>query len=123
MIDVLERLNLDRQAGEDLPVFQGCPAQAILVTDHNHLQGSLGSMQAPRQNEAVAAVVADAADDDKTFAGQTGLAAKHRAGGLAGVLHEQILGNAEALNGLAVQRPHLCNTADFHKRLKSFDSW
>ena len=114
MIDFLERFNLDRQAGENLPVLKSCPAQAILVTDHDHLQCSLGSMQASRHHEAVATVVANAADDDKTLPGQPDLTAKHHAGGLAGVLHEQRLGNAEVLNGLAVQRPHLCNTADFH---------
>ena len=42
----------------------------------------------------------------KLFPATPDLAPKHGASRLTGVLHEQVFGNAETLDGLAVQRPH-----------------
>ncbi len=107
------------QFAEDLEMGPGRPLELARIPQGEDLDPAAPAVDDPRHDEPVAAVVADAAQDDESFPGDPGLPVQDGHGGQPGVLHEDHLRNAERFNGVAVHRPHLFDRGDFHAFLSS----
>ena len=109
-----EDLNLDGQALQDSEVHSGRALEFPRISEDEHPGIAAVRMDLSRHHETVAAVVAGAAEDHESPVPDADLPSQDGGGRLAGIFHQDLLGNPQLFDGMALHRPHLFHCADFH---------
>ena len=95
--------------------MRASPLTSVMPADHEHRHVEAALLQRARHHEAVAAVVALAADDGDAALGEIGIEGFDRRHHLAaGVLHQDQRGDADVLDGAAIGLAHLLGVEDAH---------
>ena len=95
--------------------MRASPLTSLTRADHEHRHVEAALLQRAGHDEAVAAVVALAADDGDAAVGEIGIQGFDRGHHLAaGVLHQDQRGDADVLDGAAIGLAHLVRVQDAH---------
>ena len=114
IVDGFHRTDVDGKIEEPIQVLSRGPLVAILLGKEKDLDDAAARMDLSCHDESVPAVVAPAAEYGEAPARNVHLAGQRVIGGDAGVLHEDLVGDAQRLDGIAVHRPHLFRRGNLH---------
>ena len=97
-----------------VPVGPGRPAEPFGIADEKHPGRASAGKDVACDDEAVAAVVSDPAEQEVPPPGDSPLPGEDLEGRPSCVFHEDLLGDPELFDGPSVHGPHLTDAADLH---------
>ncbi len=114
VVNGFHRTDVDGEIEEPIQVLPRSPLVAVFPGKEKHLDDAAARVDLSCHDESVSAVVAPAAEHGKAPPRNVHLAGQRVIGGDAGVLHEDLVGNAQRLDGIAVHRPHFFRRGNLH---------